>query len=108
MKIKNLTLKEIQDLLRPETILAKYQELAPFTWELLHTFTASPNKYRKRKGRGNERSSEGPHDNDDWDDDPNFADDEPEKMWSESPPTPKGFQCNPNIVCILFLVASKG
>ena len=108
VKIKNLTLKEIQDLLRPETILAKYQELAPFTWELLHTFTASPNKYRKRKGRGNERSSEGPHDDDDWDDDPNFAEDEPEKTWSESPPTPEGFQRNPNIVCILFLVASKG
>jgi hypothetical protein len=41
MKIKSLTLKEIRDLLRPETILTKYQELAPFTWELFHTFTAS-------------------------------------------------------------------
>ena len=99
MKIKSLTLKEIQDLLRPETILTKYQELAPFTWQLFHTVSASPNKYRKRKGKGkgNERATE--DDDDDWDDDPNFADDKPEKTWSESPSTPDGFQRNPDLVC---------
>jgi hypothetical protein len=108
VRIKNLTLKEIQDLLRPETILAKYQELAPFTWQLLHTIAASPNKYRKRKGKGNERTTDGQHEDDDWDDDPNFADDEPEKTWSESPPTPEGFQRNPDLVCSFFWEASKG
>ena len=108
VRIKNLTLKEIRDLLRPETILAKYQELAPFTWQLLHTITASPNKYRKRKGKSDDTTTEGQHDDDDWDDDPNFADDEPEKTWSESLPTPEGFQRNPDIVCSSFLVASKG
>jgi hypothetical protein len=97
VKIKSLTLKKIQDLLRPETILTKYHELAPFTWQLFHTISASPNKYRKRKGKGIERTTEGQ--DDDWDDDPNFADDEPEKTWSESPPTPEGFQRNPDLVC---------
>ena len=96
IKIKSLTLKGIQDLLRPETILEKYQELAPFTWQLLYTISASPNKYRKRKEKGNERTTEGQVEDDDWDDDPNFVDDEPEKMWSESPPTPEGFQRNPD------------
>lgn len=98
VKIKSLTLKDIQDLLRPETILAKYQELAPFTWQIFHTISASPNKYRKRKGKGNERTTEGQDEDDDWDDDPNFADDEPEKTWTESPPTPEGFQRNPDLV----------
>jgi hypothetical protein len=98
VKIKNLTLKEIQDLLQPETILAKYHELAPFTWQLLHAISASPNKYRKRKGKGNERTTERQFEDDDWDDDPNFADDEPEKMWSKSSPTPEGFQRNPDLV----------
>ena len=102
VKIKSLTLKDIQDLLQPETILAKYHELAPFTWQLLHTISASPNKYRKRKGKGNERTNEERLDDDDWDDDPNSADDEPEKMWSGSPSTPEGFQRNPDLVCNFF------
>jgi hypothetical protein len=80
VKINGLTLKKIQDLLRPEKKFAKYQELAPFTWQLLHTFSASPNKYRKHKGKGNEMTTEGQHDDDDWDDDPNFANDEQSLM----------------------------
>jgi hypothetical protein len=112
VKIKSLTLKEIQDLLQPGTIIATYQELAPFTWQLLHTISASPNKYRKRKGKSNERATEGQPGQDeledDWDDDPNFADDEPEKLWSESPPTPEGFQRNPDFVRSSDLEVSKG
>ena len=96
VKIKSLTLKDIQQLLQPEMILAKYRELAPFTWYLLHTISASPNKYRKRRGKGTEKTTEGQ--DDDWDDDPNFADDEPEKIWSESPSTPEGFRRNPDLV----------
>ena len=107
VRIKSLTLKEIHNFLRPETILAKYQELAPFTWQLLHTISASPNKYRKCKGKSNERTTE-ELENDDWNDDPNFADDEPEKLWSESLPKPEGFQRNPNLVCSSVLKVLKG
>lgn len=99
VKIKSLTLKDIQDLLKPETIRAKYRELAPFTWALLHKISASPNKYRKRKGKDNERIDDlGLEDEEDWDDDPNFADDEPERTWSTSPSTPEGFRRNPDLV----------
>ena len=45
VKVKSLTLKKIHVFLQPETILLKYQELAPFTWQLLHTISASPNQH---------------------------------------------------------------
>jgi hypothetical protein len=49
VKMKTLTLKGIQELLQPQQIMEKYCEHAPFTWELLHTFAATPNKSRKQR-----------------------------------------------------------
>ncbi|KAK0444523.1 uncharacterized protein EV420DRAFT_1484640 [Desarmillaria tabescens] len=36
----------IRELLKLESIAAKYKEAAPFLWGILHTFAASPNYYR--------------------------------------------------------------
>jgi len=47
VKMKDLTLRSICTLLQPEMILKKYRVLAPFTWQLLETISASPNKHRK-------------------------------------------------------------
>jgi hypothetical protein len=101
VKMKTLTLKGIQELLQPQRVMEKYLEHAPFTWKLLHTFATTPNEYRKQRTRNmpaNSASDE-EHDEiaDDWDDDPNFADDEPMKMW-DSMQTPQGFTRNPVLV----------
>lgn len=95
VKMKTLTLKGIQELLQPQRIMDKYCEHAPFTWNILYAFAASPNKFRKQKSRKVAASeAEG---NEDWEDDPNLADDEPEKTWSV-PQTPEGFARNPVLV----------
>ena len=47
VNMKDLTLRSIQSLLQPEVIVKKYRLLAPFTWTLLETISASPNKHRK-------------------------------------------------------------
>ncbi|KAK0434854.1 uncharacterized protein EV420DRAFT_1488357 [Desarmillaria tabescens] len=46
IKLSDLTMEKIQELLKPESIAAKYKEAAPFLWGILHTFAASPNHYR--------------------------------------------------------------
>jgi hypothetical protein len=101
VRLKNLTLKSIRELLQPQKILDKYRELAPCTWDLLFTFTASPNKYRKRKVEvpGDNNEVEG----DDWDDDPNLADDAPEKNW-KGIPMPESFARNPMLVSFLIVL----
>ena len=41
----------------------RYLEHAPFTWKLLHTFTAMPNKFqKKRENKRVANSSEGEDD----------------------------------------------
>ena len=103
IKIKDLTLKGIQDLLQPSKLQAKYQVLAPFTWELLYTFTASPNKYRKQKQQGGQTSDE-EENNEDWCDNPNI--DEDENPLSEgAAATPEGFARNPHLVISLGIFA---
>ena len=96
VKMKTLTLKGIQELLRPQQVIEKYQELAPFTWALLHTFAATPNKFRKQRAQNMANNLDG--DDEDWEDDPNLADDEPMKTWSTTQ-TPEGFTRNPVLVC---------
>ncbi|KAK0466076.1 uncharacterized protein EV420DRAFT_1474879 [Desarmillaria tabescens] len=46
IKLSDLTMEKIWELLKPESIAAKYKEAAPFLWGILHTFAASPNRYR--------------------------------------------------------------
>ena len=66
----------------------KYCEHAPFTWKLLHTFAATPNKFRKQKEKKKStNTSEG--EDDDWEDDPNLAD-----TWSRAVGAPTNLRIN--------------
>ncbi|KAK0452268.1 hypothetical protein EV421DRAFT_1967182 [Armillaria borealis] len=49
IKLSDLTMEKIRDLLKPENIAGKYKEAALFLWGILHTFAASPNCYRRGK-----------------------------------------------------------
>jgi hypothetical protein len=93
--MKDLTLKSIQTLLQPGVILDKYRQLAPFTWNLLETISASPNRHRKYNAKTND-FEEDDEEKDDWDDDPNCDDEEPERKWDLK--TPQGFSRNPVLV----------
>lgn len=90
-------MKGIQDLLQPSKLQEKYQTLAPFTWELLYTFTASSNKSCKQKQQGSQAGNRVEDDNEDWCNNPNI--DENENPLSEgAATTPKGFARNPHQV----------
>lgn len=67
IRISSLTVKGIRELLRPETLVEKFKNAAPFMFGLMHTFSASPNKYRRYRRRGVEP--------DDWDDEPAMEED---------------------------------
>jgi hypothetical protein len=45
VKMKDLTIASIRDLLQPQYIVEKYQKLAPFTWAVLEKLAASLNKW---------------------------------------------------------------
>jgi len=96
VKMKTLTLKGIQELLQPQQVIEKYRKHAPFTWKLLYTFAAIPNKARKQMAKEQAAGST-MGSNDDWDDDPNLGDDEPMKTW-DTLQTPEGFTRNPMLV----------
>jgi hypothetical protein len=49
--LKEITVEGIQKILKPETLLTTYRERVPFMFNILHTFAASPNNYRKKKAR---------------------------------------------------------
>jgi hypothetical protein len=96
VKMKGLTLRSIKLLLEPRTILEKYRLLAPFTWNLLETISASPNKHRKYNIK-TDRFEDDQEERDDWDDDPNADNEEPEGRWDDLK-TPMGFSRNPVLV----------
>jgi hypothetical protein len=56
-------------MLHPTKLIEIIKGLAPFTWELLLTFCASPNASRKRKKA--EEDEPMPTGEEDWEDDPN-------------------------------------
>ncbi|KAG6835515.1 hypothetical protein H0H93_000635 [Arthromyces matolae] len=90
VKTKEITVSGIRNLLKPEKLLEKYRDSAPVTFELMSTFAASPNKYRKGL------TSIEPNDADPEEDDLDFEVDkehsEEENQWWKDM---KGFQRNP-------------
>jgi hypothetical protein len=52
VSLKDVTIESIQNILKPETLATIYQDKAPFTFQILHTFAASPNPYRKKRAKG--------------------------------------------------------
>jgi len=51
ISLKEITVEGVQNILKPETLLTTYHEKAPFIFNILHIFAASPNPYRKKKAR---------------------------------------------------------
>ena len=49
ISLKKVTIKSILNILKPETLAVTYQDKAPFTFQMLHTFATSPNPYHKKK-----------------------------------------------------------
>jgi len=99
VKMKDLTIASIRELLQPEKIIEKYQELAPFTWAILERFAASPNKWRRRAARKEMAPVDKEGEGSDWDDDPNIDDEEaPDSRWHNI--TPEGFARNPTFVSV--------
>ncbi|MDV2583555.1 hypothetical protein, partial [Alkalibacillus haloalkaliphilus] len=44
IRIKEITISDIRNILKPDKLAEKYQDSAPFTSDLLRTFSASPSK----------------------------------------------------------------
>ncbi|KAJ7474784.1 hypothetical protein FB451DRAFT_1464823 [Mycena latifolia] len=114
IRIKDLTISHIRELLDPSKLAAKYRELAPFFFDLLYVFVTSPNEYRKyhMNRRSQEKKPSGPpaaggaDDAGDWADDPNedydesgHPDAEPTSDWEGF----QGFSRNPIFAIILAI-----
>ncbi|KAJ7197913.1 hypothetical protein GGX14DRAFT_503908, partial [Mycena pura] len=119
INMQTLTIHKLRTLLHPQKLVDVFKGLAPFMWQILHTFSASPNHYRRRQAAeaadANEAATvadlEGDepmpdvHDEGDWADDPNLASGEadPDTIlphWSEEYP---GFARNPVFAILLTL-----
>ncbi|KAJ7077663.1 hypothetical protein B0H15DRAFT_915181 [Mycena belliarum] len=112
IRLKTLTIQQLQEILHPTKLIEIVQGLAPFTWGLLNTFSTSPNRSRRQR-KTNENVPMPPTDTDeeDWEDDPNDDPDleageadpagAPKRSWSRDYP---GFSRNP--VFVIFLVIS--
>ncbi|KAJ7576224.1 hypothetical protein C8J56DRAFT_900144 [Mycena floridula] len=75
LRIKSITIGSLRKLLNPKVLARCYQELAPFTWNLLLKFSSSPNPCRHRNSApGGTTSQSGPAEYSDWDDDPDLDD----------------------------------
>ncbi|KAJ7463567.1 hypothetical protein FB451DRAFT_1562055 [Mycena latifolia] len=95
IRIKDLTISRIRELLDPSKLAAKYRALAPFFFELLHVFVASPNRYRKynmgREADETEGDDGTAEEDADWGDDPNEDYDEAGHPEAEAPSEWEGF-----------------
>jgi hypothetical protein len=103
VRIKDLTISDLRGLLAPDKLIKKYQDNAPFMFELMRTFSASPNKYRKSRTRKEAREGEsrafdnqdsGSGSEDEWNDDPNLdfdTEDRGTDWWNDI----EGFSRNP-------------
>ncbi|KAJ7034457.1 hypothetical protein C8F04DRAFT_573705 [Mycena alexandri] len=109
VRLKTLTIQGLRDLLHPTKLVEIIKELAPFTWGILHTFSASPNKARRQRKTNEDVPMPGVEE--DWADDPNDEenveegeanpDAAPDRGWSKEYP---GFSRNP--VFVIFLTIS--
>jgi hypothetical protein len=103
IRVKNLTISGIRELLDPAKLASKYRALAPSFFELLEVFTTSPNKYRKYEmGRDTAAAED---DEADWEDDPNEDYDEagrPEAERTSGSQGFEGFSRNPTFVSYFF------
>ncbi|KAJ7493794.1 hypothetical protein FB451DRAFT_1077509 [Mycena latifolia] len=119
IRLKDLTIARMRELIQPGMLADKYQDSAPFLYGLLQTFSASPNRYRREKQQREERQkadesesgsdSSSVHESNeardpDWEDDPDIEFDEAGA--AESTPeweSFEGFSRNPVFATILAI-----
>ncbi|KAJ7505795.1 hypothetical protein B0H11DRAFT_2272573 [Mycena galericulata] len=119
IRLSTLTIAELRSLLNPMRLVETVQGLAPFTWGILNTFCASPNRSRtQRKANTDDPMPETTPAEPDWDDDPNDVDIDsgdadpdaaPQRSWSKDYP---GFSRNPVFailltICMLAFVRNR-
>ena len=97
IRLSELTISKMRELLSPAAIIERYQAHAPFMWSLLMVFSASPNKYRTRfvptAEEDVEMEVEGSSDDIDSD-----ATDTAPTQRADIPDMPSGFSRNPVLV----------
>ncbi|KAJ7112391.1 hypothetical protein C8R43DRAFT_903646, partial [Mycena crocata] len=73
IRLKTLTIRELRALLHPSKLIDIVKGLAPFTWGILHTFCASPNRARRQRKTEEDDPMPPPQPTteEDWEDDPN-------------------------------------
>ncbi|KAJ6558912.1 hypothetical protein B0H10DRAFT_2446077 [Mycena sp. CBHHK59/15] len=116
IKMKSLTIHQLRNLLHPQKLVEVFKSLAPFMWGILHTFCASPNRYRTRYAadvaaaapgleEDDPMADAGEDENDDWPDDPNLESGEgdPDKVPPHWSGEYAGFSRNPVFVILLTL-----
>ncbi|KAJ7823822.1 hypothetical protein B0H14DRAFT_2597693 [Mycena olivaceomarginata] len=107
IKMKTLTIHKLRTLLHPQKLIQVFKDLAPFMWQILHTFCASPNNHRRRQAA--EIAVLIPKTRKDWADDPNLESGEvdPDSVPSHWSREYAGFARNPVfaiLVCLSMLV----
>lgn len=102
IRIKDLTVASVQNLLKPQFISAKVQELAPFMWSLLTHFSSAPNAYRQKKERRAQKTADTGDDSEEADSEPDWDDDPNDDTCNPAPEHPserkEGFARNPIFV----------
>jgi hypothetical protein len=93
IKMKTFTIHKLRTLLHPQKLIQVFKDLAPFMWQILHTFCASPNNNRRRQAVEIAVSV----DDLDEDDPMSDADSEDEEGWADDPNLESG-QVDPNSV----------
>ncbi|KAJ7795466.1 hypothetical protein B0H14DRAFT_3554157 [Mycena olivaceomarginata] len=120
IKMKTLTIHKLRTLLHPQKLIQVFKDLAPFMWQILHTFCASPNNHRRRQaaeidvlvddlGEDDPMPDVDSEDEEDWADDPNLESGEvdPDSVPSHWSREYAGFSRNPVfaiLVCLSMLV----
>ncbi|KAJ7876876.1 hypothetical protein B0H14DRAFT_2342476 [Mycena olivaceomarginata] len=120
IKMKTLTIHKLRTLLHPQKLIQVFKDLAPFMWQILHTFCASPNNHRRRQaaeidvlvddlGEDDPMPDVDSEDEEDWADDPNLESGEvdPDSVPSHWSREYAGFARNPVfaiLVCLSMLV----
>ncbi|KAF8139129.1 hypothetical protein K438DRAFT_1786028 [Mycena galopus ATCC 62051] len=113
IRLKTLTIRELRELLHPTKLTQIIQQLAPFTWGILHTFCTSPNRARRQRATEQDQfmpPSAPTEEEEDWTDDPNEDPDveageadplaAPDSRGSQDYP---GFSRNPVFVILLTI-----
>ncbi|KAJ7875119.1 hypothetical protein B0H14DRAFT_2343364 [Mycena olivaceomarginata] len=116
IKMKTLTIHNLRTLLHPQKLIQVFKDLAPFMWQILHTFSASPNNHRRRQaaeiavladdlGEDDPMPDVDSEDEEDWADDPNLESGEvdPNSVPSHWPQEYVGFARNPVFAILLCL-----